>query len=329
MSNTIETEVKKLLDNAVESTVMGTQELLSQAISQTGQTLKSISENPLLKFVSDSLGADWLKTMLGQVDVEKVRSRVGQVQLKYPQETPRQLAHRLMVKKAWEAGKIGLITNVIPPMAAALLGIELVATMKLQADMVYEIAAAYGLDLQEPDRRGEVLAIFGLSMGGYLLKLGLSFVEIIPGIGPVVGASANALLLYSLGHAARQFYEAKYSESPINTETWQKENEEYFQSALSQSQIMDKIMMHMVLASYPYKSQSELLSELPSCLKQAGADLEKLQPLEELLEQLSPDFAVPLLAQCYRIARLDGIVTPAEQKIIDAIAQKFDLDVSF
>jgi uncharacterized protein (DUF697 family) len=55
-----------------------------------------------------------------------------------------------------------------------------------------------------------VLAIFGLSVGGSgTLKAGLSFVELLPVVGAVVGASSDAALLYSLGYVARQFYETK------------------------------------------------------------------------------------------------------------------------
>jgi uncharacterized protein (DUF697 family) len=47
-------------------------------------------------------------------------------------------------------------------------------------------------------------------MGGSgVLKGGLSFVELIPVIGAVVGASSNATLIYSLGYIACRFYEAK------------------------------------------------------------------------------------------------------------------------
>jgi uncharacterized protein (DUF697 family) len=95
-------------------------------------------------------------------------------------------------------------------LALTLFGIELAAITALQGEMVYRIAAAYGFSLKDPARRGEGLAIFGLSVGGSgTLKVGLSFVELLPVIGTVVGASSNAALLYSLGYVACRFYEAK------------------------------------------------------------------------------------------------------------------------
>jgi uncharacterized protein (DUF697 family) len=200
--------------------------------------------------------------------------------------------------------------------------------------MVYQIAAAYGLDLHEPARRGEVLAIFGLSLGTNVLKFGLSLVEIIPGIGAVIGASSNAIMLYALGYTACRFYEGKedYFSGKKATKNWQQERDEYWQYALTQSKIMDQILVHMVLASYPQQSWSEILPALkqvsPSSVKVVANLLDKPQPLDELLEQLSPDFAPLLLGRCYGIAQLDGIVTPEEQKVIDQIVQKFDLDLN-
>ena len=89
-------------------------------------------------------------TFLGKVDTDKVRATVEQVRSQHPEESPSQIADRLILEKAWSGGRLGLLANIIPPVAALFLGLELVATTKLQTEMVYEIAAAYGLDLEEP-----------------------------------------------------------------------------------------------------------------------------------------------------------------------------------
>ena len=44
--------------------------------------------------------------------------------------------------------------------------------------------------------------------------------------------------------------------------------------------------------------------------------------------QLNRDFAIPLLAQCYRIVEADGVQTPAETEVINAIARQFNLDLN-
>ncbi len=200
------------------TTTSQTHQWLEQTTEQSGRTLQAVAQNPMMQFIGKGLKADWLMAILGEIDLEKAQATVRQLQAQYPQETPRQIANRIMFQYAWQAGQVGLIANLIPPIAVILMGIEVAAIVKLQTQMVYQIAAAYGLDLAHPARRGEVLAIFGLSLGGGVLKTGLSWDELLPIVGPVIGASTNAILLYLLGYAACQFYEMK-SESLTLTPT--------------------------------------------------------------------------------------------------------------
>lgn len=316
-------------------TTQQAQQYLEQVTETSGTIMAGIAENPVLKFISQTFGKGWVHILLGAVDTEQAQQTVRNYQQQYPLETPNQIAHRLMVKKSIQAAGIGLATNLIPPLAVALFAIDLVSTTKLQAEMIYEIAAAYGLDLKETSRRGEVLAIFGLSLGSSMvLQTGLEFVEILPAIGPIVGASSNAVLLYGLGYAACRFYEAKL-ESKIDSgmaQTLQQESREYWKFAARQQVIMDQILAHMILASYPEKSWSDIVPELqkaqinPDAVNAIATHLETPIPLDSLLEQLDSDFASPLLAQCDRIAQINGQTTLAEQKILDAIAHKFNID---
>lgn len=48
--------------------------------------------------------------------------------------------------------------------------------------------------------------------------------------------------------------------------------------------------------------------------------------LENLLAQLNEDFATALLAQCQKIANLDGVITPEEAKIMAKIARQISID---
>ncbi len=318
-----------------EAATAGAQEFFEQATQTTGETLASVAENPIIKFVNGKFGNSWLKSLLGKVDTKKALERVKEVQQEYPLETPKQIAHRLMVQKAIRGAGIGVATNFIPPLAAALFALDLAATAQLQAELIYEIAAVYGLDLEDPSRRGEVLAIFGLALGGSgFVKTGLSFAEVIPGVGLVVGASTNAIMLYGLGQAACRYYEAKQDPTaePATVEEIQQESEVYFQGAIEQQEIMDRILVHMLLASYPEKSWSDIVLELqkadlpPKSLQAMANHIKEPQPLEELLEQLSPDLAPPLLARCQQIALLDGQITPPEEQVLETIASKFSQD---
>lgn len=323
-------ETANSIGNIAEQTAVESQKLLERATDQTGKTLQAIAENPLLQGIDRTFGLDWLMTLLGKVDTNEIRATVENLKTQYPHETDSQIAHRIIVEKTWQAGRLGLITNIIPPVAAILLGVELIATTKLQSKMVYEIAAAYGLELDEPARRGEVLAIFGLSLGGNFLKTGLSLVEIIPGIGAVVGASSDAALLYVLGRTACRFYEGKYQPfgDEGTTKAWERHTAADWDSAMAQAKIMDGILAHMVRTTYPNRTWMELpkIEGVSPAIREMATNIESIEPFETLIAKLSPDFAPLVLSRCYAIARTHGKITPQEQAIIDAIALKFELD---
>ncbi|MGL5940856.1 MAG: YcjF family protein [Waterburya sp.] len=301
---------------------------LEKTTASTGETLAWLAANPVLSSIDKVIGLERFMTFLGQADTSQIEAKVNQLKAQYPQENSSQIAHRLIVQKTWEGGRVGLLTNIIPPIAALFLGVELIATTKLQTEMVYEIAAAYGLDLHEPARRGEVLAIFGLSLGADVLKTGLNIVEIIPGIGAVVGASTNAALLYVLGQTACRFYENK---SQMTTISKQKTNADW-QVAIEQCQTMDLILTEMVKATYPEEDWADILPTIqeisPSSVKAISLNLEQPQSLETLLNKLSSDFAPLTLSRCYDIATSNGEITLKQQKILSQIAIKFNLDMS-
>jgi len=107
------------------------------------------------------------------------------------------------------------------------------------------------------------------------------------------------------------------------------QSENYLETAIAQEAVMDQILVHMLwrvirevlVRNYPItsaESQSNFLKAIANNIKSP-------QPLDTLLNQLNRDFAVPLLAQCYRIAKLDGKTTPVEARVIETITTKFDL----
>lgn len=186
------------------------QDLVEQGTETIGHMVTPIAENPLVKYATKLPGVSWLMAALGQVNAEAVEQDVAALRQQYPLENSAQLAQRVVADSAFRAARIGLLTNIVPPFALMLLAVDIAAVTALQAEMVYRIAAIYGFSLDEPARRGEVLALWGLSMGGSsVLKAGLSIVEVIPLLGAAVGIASNAALLQSLGHVAIQFYEKK------------------------------------------------------------------------------------------------------------------------
>ncbi len=335
MSKTTESEnpivdIISLVGNVTQTLTAETQKILEKTTTYTGQTLDWISSNPLLKAADNIIGLDWLMTFLGKVDTSKIKATVAEMRSQYPDDTPNQIARHLIIQKTWKGGRLGLLTNVIPPIAALFLGVELIATTKLQTEMVYEIAAAYNLDLEDPARRGEVLAIFGLSLGADVLKTGLTVVEMIPGIGAVVGASTNAAMLYVLGQTACRFYQNKVSDTQLVP--MQQETDTDWQVALNQSKVMDRILAHMVQVSYPAEDWTEILPKIkeisPASIATIATNLKHPQDISALTDELIPEFAPLTLNRCYEIAMSNGNITLEEQEILSQIAVKFNLDLS-
>jgi len=324
-----------------EAAAKQTHKLIEQATQTSGEVVNRLSENWLIRKVSGVLNLNWLIGATDVVNLEKAEAAVNKLKQQYPDESPRQIAHRIMVEKATKAGTVGLATSILPGIAVALLAIDLAATTELQSEMLYQIASVYGLDLKDPARKGEILAIFGLALGGgHLLKAaGLGLLRNVPFAGAAIAVSSNATMIYSLGYAACQFYEAKLDTStsltsPQTLATLKQQSEEYLESAIAQEAIMDQILVHMILASHPEKTWSEILPELqavnlsPNSLDTIAQNIKSPKSLDILLSQLNRDFALPLLAQCYKIAQLDNQTTAVEQKIIEAIANKFNIDTN-
>ncbi|MBD2504945.1 hypothetical protein [Anabaena azotica] len=321
-----------------QATVKQTQNLFEQGTQITGQFINGLGDNWLIRKVSGVLNLNWLIGASDNVDIEKVAASVNKLKQQYPQESPSQIAHRIMVDKATKSGGVGFASSILPGVAAALLAVDVAATMKLQTEMLYEIAAVYGMDLKDPARKGELLTIFGLGLGGNnLLKAaGLAFLRNIPFAGAAIAASSNATMCYSLGYAACRFYEAKLDDateidSPETLANLKAESEKYMEKAIAQQAIMDQILVHMILASHPEKTWEQILPDLqaanlsPASLEAIKENIKSPQPLDQLLNQLNRDFAIPLLAQCRKIAQLDKQSTPVEQEIISAIAKKFNI----
>ncbi|MTJ36197.1 hypothetical protein [Dolichospermum sp. UHCC 0260] len=304
-----------------------------QATQVVGQALAIVGNNSILQTAIKSLNQDWLNPLIDKVDVIKAQAAVKKLQQEHPNKKPPEIAHDLMLEKSVFAGTTGLASSLAPGQAAAMFAVDWAATAALSAELVYQIAAAYGMDLQDSKRKTEVVTIFGLGLGGKTaIQAGLGLLRNIPVAGAVIGASSNAVMIYGLGYAACQFYEAK--QNPLTLEETlvdvQKESEKYLEVAISQTKIMDQILVHIVLAGNPNKSWEDILPELkaanlsPASLDEIAAHIKSPPSLEKLLEQINSDFAVSLLAKCEKIANLDGVITSEETQVIQAIRKKFN-----
>jgi uncharacterized protein (DUF697 family) len=308
-----------------------------QSTDGAGYVLDMINSSPHLQNLTKALKVDWLLKIADQVDVVQAETHIKNLQQKYPNEKPSEIAHRVMMEKALYVGGSGFASSLLPGFAVAMFGVDLAATTALQAEMVYQIACAYGLNPHEPARKGEVLAIFGLALGGnYALKAGLGFARNIPIAGALIGASSNAAMLYALGYAACQFYETKLNPAVSQSalQNSQAESEKFLKGAIAQQVIMDQILVYVVLANHPGKTWEQILPELqtlnfsPVSLEAISVNAKSPPVLESLLSQVNSDFAVPLLAQCQKIVQQDGVVTPEEARIIATITNKLNINLA-
>ncbi|MEG4227043.1 hypothetical protein QUA35_13925 [Microcoleus sp. N9_B2] len=297
-----------------------------------GSALGSISQSPILKKLTENFKIDWLVNAINKVDVVKAEAKVRELQRQYPHEKPQEIAHHLMVQKALLAAGTGLASSLVPGTALALAGMDLAAITALSAELVYQIAAAYGMDLRSSDRQKEVVAIFGLSLGSNLaIEAGVTLVSNIPLAGAVINASASAAMIYALGYGACRFYEAHLDSSKIETklgdlrEVLQAESEQYLEKAIAQQTVMDWILVYVVYASQKFTRWDQLLPELqatnlnPRTLAEIEAVTNKsklLPKLDILLAQLELDFAEPLLKRCTEIIEADGEINEQEGKIL-------------
>lgn len=300
-----------------------------------GYVAELIQNSDQLQSLTKAVNLDWLLPILDKVDVVKAETAVRKLQKKYPNESPREIAHRIMMEKVLYVGGSGMASSMVPGFAVAMFAVDLAATTAIQAEMGYQIAAAYGLDLHDPARKGEILAIFGLSFGSsYALKTGFGLLRNLPVAGAVVGASTNAVALYTVGYAACHFYEAKAN--PLTSDAAaakaQAESDQFLRAAIAQQIIMDQILAHVVLAGQPEQSWENIAPELER-LNFSPASIQVIErqhatptPLEQLLTQVNQDFAIPLLAQCQKIAESDGIVTEQEAAVIEMITQALTFD---
>lgn len=201
----------------IDSLAPAAQQFVEQSTEGLGQAASVFAENPFIQATARLPGLRWMSAALGQINILDIQQKTDRLRQQYPHETTDQLVQRIIQTASFNAAGIGLATNLLPPIAVGLFAIDIAAVATLQAEMLYQIAALYGFSASEPARRGEVLAIYALSMGGTgVLKTILSVPEVIPVVGAVIGASSDAALLFALGQIANQYYAAKRNRTTLS-----------------------------------------------------------------------------------------------------------------
>ncbi|HIK11738.1 MAG TPA: hypothetical protein IGS52_16000 [Oscillatoriaceae cyanobacterium M33_DOE_052] len=277
-----------------------------------------------------------LANAIDSVDLVKAQTALTKLIEQYPEETPQQIAHRLMVEKSIYSGSMGLACSILPGAAVAALAVDLGSVMALQAEMVYQIAGAYGLDLKAPERKPEVLAIFSIGMGGvHAIELGAGLLRGAPVVGSAIGASANAAITYAIGHAACRFYEQQDSQmwGEENLAAAIEESDKYLEEVLSQEAIAAEILVRLILGAHPHKSREEVAAELAflnftaASVAAIAAHSDSEALIDTLLQQLDEDFALPVLVNSLKIAQIHG-TTPETTLVVTSLVDKFNIDLT-
>lgn len=309
------TEINK---NVTETTKKGFEEL--------DKVTELIVNNPLLAKVIE------------QVDLEKAEQALMTLQEKYPEESPSQIAQRLMQQKAIYAGSTGFASSLLPGAAMAFLALDLAAVAGLQAEMVYQIAGAYGVDLKASQRKKEILSIFGIALGGtHAASAGLQILRTTPALGAIIGASSNVAMTYAVGYSACRFYENQIlnSNNTQNLIASAVENNLYLEEVIFQEKIMNQILLSFIIAEKPDKTWEEIESQL-NLLNFSSESMLVLREfnnsqtnLDTLLEKLDENFALPLYLQCEKIITINEENKNEEQsKIMEKIKEKITVENS-
>jgi len=299
--------------------------------SQTRTEVNGFNNNPLLKSIIKTLNVDKIFEIIEKVDLAQVETNIQQLKTQYPHESASQISHRIMVAKVLDLGTSEIASKLISERLSTFMKVDTTPSQILEFEMIYEIAYAYGLNIHDPIRKDEALAIFSLALGGHqALKLGLGLLGDVPLAGVVISVSTNAVILYALGYAACQFYESNlyHDQKETTLETIQLESQKYLENALTQETIIDQILVHLILARNPHQTWEKILPQLQNIhlsvhsLELMSKTINNPPPLNDLLEQLNPDFAIALLAKYQQMVHLSGVKTPEEEQIINRIYEK-------
>ena len=189
----------------------------------SGQVGETGSTSALATVVDKTLHA------LSDADAAAAAMRVAEVRRQGRLASDDALVEHLIKQKALQAGMVGAATSaasLIPgfgSIAAFTIGVatDVGVTLRLQAELVLEVAAARGHDLATIEKRNALLLVTGLNMGTERLVnqasrkmaekaaerlAGRAVVKAIPFVGIAVSAGANLITTYLIGRRADAYF---------------------------------------------------------------------------------------------------------------------------
>lgn len=130
------------------------------------------SEQPEKQTFLSNLVQETLQT-INRADEEEALARVQKAREKHPNDTPDQLAERIIRKYCMQAGAIGAVTaspTMIPGLGTVVAltfgtAVDMRMTYKLQGEMVLELIEIYQPAMSADNKRNVLMVVTGLSMG--------------------------------------------------------------------------------------------------------------------------------------------------------------------
>jgi uncharacterized protein (DUF697 family) len=167
--------------------------------------------------------------VIDSADPELAAQRVAQVRRLHPDLDRAALAKKIIRDKAFKTGAIGAATTAVGTapgagtIAAVTLGVtaDVVATFKLQVELVMELAELNGYKMTRAERRTAVLTITGLGAGldtamkaigsKAMVRIGREYGEralfkALPFVGILLSAGANVLATEVVGNRAQAYF---------------------------------------------------------------------------------------------------------------------------
>jgi len=154
----------------------------------------------------------------------QVRSTVGTLQSRHPDESPQQLATRLVRAKLGLAALGGGLLNLPmlwPGLGQGLKVAGVVGTTSMMTRMhlylILEIALVYGHDIDEEARVGEMIAVVAATGLGSASPWLLGALKVPPVITVAAGALVSSMVTRLIGRAAIRYYENQRMTEPAGS----------------------------------------------------------------------------------------------------------------
>ncbi|WP_254567261.1 30S ribosomal protein S2 [Oscillatoria sp. HE19RPO] len=190
---------------------------------------------------SINLAIEPLAELWFDVDFEQARNHVAGLKTKYPNHTRDAIANILIKETVLKVAGISYIEDLAPEdikdeiktVISSVANCDLKTITQECAEMVFKIAGIYDFELEDPMRRFEALAAFGIAwLGKRAINAGIGWLDVDFFDEINSRAVSQALMIFTVGNAARLFYKAKLEEDTLL------DNPTKFERVLEESRII-------------------------------------------------------------------------------------------